>query len=346
MTYSLTGTTASSTYGRLVQVIHGAPDLYYDGFGNLLDLGAGTVSIGPKGETGSTGSTGANGSSVVWNGDWDSMMIYFPLDMVSYIGNSYICVSSPISSPPYTPPNLDTTNWDLMTQNITGATGSQGETGATGPQGEIGATGSQGEIGPTGPQGEIGATGSQGEIGATGPQGEIGPTGPQGSTGPQGEVGATGSQGEVGATGPQGEIGATGPQGEVGATGPQGVTGPGNASGSFGITIDGSGSAITTGNKGYLTLPYACTINGWQVIGTPTGSCVIDVWKASSGVLPTVANSIAGTEKPTLTNQQINTDLSLSTWTVSVAQYSVFGFNVDSASTVTRVNLTIFITKS
>ena len=36
MTYSLTGYTASSTYGRLVQVVDG--DTYYDGFGNLLDL--------------------------------------------------------------------------------------------------------------------------------------------------------------------------------------------------------------------------------------------------------------------------------------------------------------------
>lgn len=178
---------------------------------------------------------------------------------------------------------------------------------------------------------------AQGNIG---PAGSIGPTGPSGATGNDGSIGATGP---AGATGNDGSIGPTGPQGDIG---PQGPTGSGaNTAGSFGITIDGAGSTITTGNKGYLTIPYAATITGWQVIGSTTGSCVINVWKAASGNLPTVADSIDGTEKPTLTNQQINTDLSLSTWTVSIAQYDVFRFNVDSASTVTRVNLSIFVTK-
>jgi hypothetical protein len=116
--------------------------------------------------------------------------------------------------------------------------------------------------------------------------------------------------------------------------------------GSFGLTIDGGGSVITTGNKGYLVIPYAGTITGWQVISDVNGSCLIDVWKESSGNVPTVANTIAGTEKPTLSSQQINSDLTLTTWTTAVNQNDVFGFNVDSASTVTRVNLTIFITKS
>lgn len=116
--------------------------------------------------------------------------------------------------------------------------------------------------------------------------------------------------------------------------------------GSFGLTIDGGGSVITTGNKGYLVIPYAGTITGWQIISDVNGSCVIDVWKESSGNVPTVANTIVGTEKPTLSSQQINSDLTLTTWTNTVNQNDIFAFNVDSASTVTRVNLTIFITKS
>jgi hypothetical protein len=466
MTYSLTGTTASSTYGRLVQVIHGVPDLYYDGFGNLLDLGAGTASIGPKGETGSTGATGPagpNGSSVIWNGEWDQLMIYFPLDMVSYSGNSYICISSPIGGPPYTPPNLDTNNWDLMTQNITGPTGSQGETGATGSQGETGATGSQGiqgEIGPTGPQGEVGATGSQGEVGATGPQGEIGPTGPQG------EVGATGPQGiqgELGATGPQGANGQStnyyrylastasisgnpganyliwdnltqtsanqitlshltadnvdidvflslietgnvliiqdegnsnnyqkfevsssitvfpnsyvevpstfmtasgtgtvgfnqddniivalitkgivGPQGPTGPQGEVGATGPGSTTKTIGITIDGAGVDITNGIKGDVSVNYNMIVDSWTILSTQTGSIVIDVWKDTySNYPPTVSSSITGSEKPTLSLQNKNQGLSLSTWTTSISEGDIIRFNVDSCSGIQKVTLQI-----
>ena len=115
--------------------------------------------------------------------------------------------------------------------------------------------------------------------------------------------------------------------------------------GSFGITIDGGGSEIVTGKKGYLTIPYAGTITGWQLISNTIGSCVIDVWKTSVGNIPTVLDTITGTEKPTLSSQQINSDLNLSTWTTSVSQYDVFAFNVDSTSGLGRVNLSIYITK-
>ena len=56
MSYELTGTTASSTYGRLVQIVD---NLYYDGFGNLLNLGGGTYAIGPQGSIGATGPQGS-----------------------------------------------------------------------------------------------------------------------------------------------------------------------------------------------------------------------------------------------------------------------------------------------
>jgi len=121
------------------------------------------------------------------------------------------------------------------------------------------------------------------------------------------------------------------------------VTG-GTLSGSFGITIDGGGSAITTGNKGYLTIPYGGTITGWRIISDQSGSCVVDVWKTANAI-PTSSNTITGTEKPTLSSQQLNTDTTLTTWTSSVSPGDIFAFNVDSASTVTRVNVSIYVTK-
>jgi hypothetical protein len=61
MSNNLTGTTVSGTYGRLVQVVGG---LYYDGNGNLLNLG-GTTSIGPQGPTGADGLQGPQGPTGV-----------------------------------------------------------------------------------------------------------------------------------------------------------------------------------------------------------------------------------------------------------------------------------------
>lgn len=138
MSYNLTGQTASSTYGRLVQVILGIPNTYYDGFGNLLDLGPGTYSIGPQGPTGPTGN---NGTSVYWAGTWDDMMLYNYYDIVSYNGNTYLCIDSLSPGPTYSSPDLDTIHWTLMAAGITGPTGPQGIPGPTGSSGFHSVTG-------------------------------------------------------------------------------------------------------------------------------------------------------------------------------------------------------------
>lgn len=111
---------------------------------------------------------------------------------------------------------------------------------------------------------------------------------------------------------------------------------------SFGITIDGGGSVITTGVKGYVTVPYTGTITQWTLLADQSGSIVIDVWKDTyANYPPTVADTIAGSEKPTLTAAIKNQDTTLSTWTTAVVAGDVIGFKVDSATTVTRVTLVI-----
>lgn len=114
---------------------------------------------------------------------------------------------------------------------------------------------------------------------------------------------------------------------------------------SFGISMDGGGSAITTGVKGFVTIPFACQIKGWYIVSDVSGSIVIDVWKAA-GAVPTVANSIAGSEKPTLTGASFASDVDLTTWTtIEVAAGDVIGFNVDSVATLTKCTLSIKISK-
>lgn len=109
-----------------------------------------------------------------------------------------------------------------------------------------------------------------------------------------------------------------------------------------GITIDGGGSAISTGVKGYITVPYAMTITGWTLTGDVSGSIVIDVWKDTyANYPPTVADTIAGTEKPTITTATKGQDLSLSSWTTTVTAGDVLGFNVDSCTTITKATLII-----
>lgn len=135
-----------------------------------------------------------------------------------------------------------------------------------------------------------------------------------------------------------------GTQIEIASTSGGGVT-PNVKTSTFGCSVNGGGFAPLTGIIGYTVIPYSGTITGWSIVSDVVGSCVIDVWKAA-GTVPTVANTIAGTEKPTLSSQQLNSDNSLSTWTTAVTAGDVIGFNLDSAATLTSINLIITILKS
>lgn len=116
--------------------------------------------------------------------------------------------------------------------------------------------------------------------------------------------------------------------------------------GAFGITIDGSGSVITTGVKGYLYMPYACTITSVVMLADQTGSIVVDVWKvAYASFPPTIANTITASNIPTISSAQKSLDSTLTGWTTSVSSGDTIGFNVNSATTITRLNMLLKVTK-
>lgn len=158
------------------------------------------------------------------------------------------------------------------------------------------------------------------------------------------------STGVPGADGDDGQDGY-GIPGATGATGPAGSISTGQKSRIVGITIDGSGTAITTGTKGFYYCPYAGTITASTLLSTDaavtSGSIVIDVWKvAFASYPPTVANTITASALPTLSSATNAQDTTLTGWTTSVSAGDVFGFHVNSATTVTRVTLELTVVAS
>lgn len=130
-----------------------------------------------------------------------------------------------------------------------------------------------------------------------------------------------------------------------GAWGSGGGGSPSSLKRTIGCVVDGGGSAITTGLKSLVRVPFDGTITGWTVMSDVVGSVVVDVWKDSFAASPpTVADSIAGTEKPTLSSAQKAEDTTLTTWTTAITAGDVLAFNVDSASTVTRVIVQLEVT--
>lgn len=112
------------------------------------------------------------------------------------------------------------------------------------------------------------------------------------------------------------------------------------------FVIDGGGSAIATGIKGDLEIPFACTIQQVTLLADQTGSIVVDIWKDTyANFPPTDADSITASAPPTISSAVKSQDATLTGWTTSVAAGNVLRFNVDSASAIQRVTVALKVAK-
>lgn len=111
--------------------------------------------------------------------------------------------------------------------------------------------------------------------------------------------------------------------------------------------IDGGGSAITTGIKGDIVIPYNCTITSVTLLADLSGNIVIDIWKDTyTNFAPTVADTITASAKPTLSVGIKYQDSTLTGWTKSLTEGDILRINVDSCATMTRCALILAVTKS
>lgn len=109
------------------------------------------------------------------------------------------------------------------------------------------------------------------------------------------------------------------------------------------IGIGNGITAITTGVKAAFRVPVDCVVESWELVAPlQSGSLVLDVWKDSyANFPPTVADTIAGSEKPTISSAQKGQDASLSTWTTSLSAGDWLIINVDSCTSITLAILSL-----
>lgn len=113
------------------------------------------------------------------------------------------------------------------------------------------------------------------------------------------------------------------------------------------FVIDGGGSAITTGQKGHLEIPFACTIQQVTMEADQSGSIVVDIWKdIYANFPPTDADSITAAAPPTISAAQKSQDSTLTGWTTSIAAGDILAFNCDSCTSITRLTISLKVAKS
>ena len=117
------------------------------------------------------------------------------------------------------------------------------------------------------------------------------------------------------------------------------------------FVIDGGGSALTTGMKGYLEVPFACTITRATLLADQSGSVVVDVFRSTYSDFappthPVSGDKLTASAPPTISTATKSQDATLTGWTTSLAAGDVLGFNVNSATTITRVTCSLKVTRT
>ena len=104
---------------------------------------------------------------------------------------------------------------------------------------------------------------------------------------------------------------------------------------SFGITVDGAGTTLTNGSKGFVTIPYDCTITNWYLAADQAGYVQFDIKRGGTSIIGT------GNTPAILGYQTANA--AVSGWdSVAVTAGDVLEFEITGTTQgITRVNLVI-----
>ena len=129
------------------------------------------------------------------------------------------------------------------------------------------------------------------------------------------------------------------------ANGGTGITNNPNVLG-LEFVIDGGGSTIATGIKGYLEVPFACTVNTWTLLADTTGSVAIDVYSDAYASYGTNTSMVGAGTKPAIASATKAQSAPASWTTTSIAAGNIIGFNVTSVSAVTRVTISLKVTRT
>ncbi len=112
--------------------------------------------------------------------------------------------------------------------------------------------------------------------------------------------------------------------------------------------IDGGGAVIQPYEIFYLPVSFNGTFTGWTMVADQSGSMGCEVWASSyAGAPPDSSDRISGSpanpERPNLSSEQKNRDLSISgTWTTAFSAGDMLAIYIQSPVTsVTRVTLTL-----
>jgi hypothetical protein len=109
----------------------------------------------------------------------------------------------------------------------------------------------------------------------------------------------------------------------------------------IGYIFDGGGSALTNGRTYTYFVPFACTIQAWNMT-VDTGTATVDIWKVASGTaIPTITNTITASALPAIASGTALHSTTLTGWTTSVSANDIIAFNLNTVASATMVSIVL-----
>ena len=114
---------------------------------------------------------------------------------------------------------------------------------------------------------------------------------------------------------------------------------------------DEGGTILEVGNKGFLQVPFAGTIQGVTLLGNASGDVEVDIWLCSYSAfngtsVPSDANSIVGGDYPAISGGTKFTSTTMGLWSPAFNASDILSFYVRSCTAATRLTISLSCTRS
>ncbi len=112
-------------------------------------------------------------------------------------------------------------------------------------------------------------------------------------------------------------------------------------------TIDGGGAPVPSGYSGVVEIPFDCRILANRMVSPEVGAIVFDVRRSTFANLPAdPADSIVAAAPPTLAAAQTSQDVALVDWITQLRKGDWLTFYVVGIPTVTKITLSMPVTRN
>lgn len=110
--------------------------------------------------------------------------------------------------------------------------------------------------------------------------------------------------------------------------------------------IDAGGTPLVPGLKGYLEVPFACTVLSWKLVSPEVGDAVVDIYSDTYAGFGSNTSMVGAGTKPSLTAANKNAAEPPVWDTLAVPGGNLLGFNLVSVSGLKQLSISLKVRKT